>query len=356
MTVSARQILGIQLQGAITWRLPLQGCPRYIELAGFPGFGLISPLERPQLGGEKLSLLGPLADGTYIFSRNDLWVFTESAPPMGKEQIAGTELWQTLERLLRTIRFVAKQYTLPRRVLALTGPCVDAEESPAEYEILDPDNTFMQDYIIGTAVGLPQLSAVASLASAQGIPLWGEVVLDALEARVEFDHKRAILFAGIAMEAAVADRLEQEYASLLAMEGHPERLRIVDRIQPGGKVVREDPIFKALRSGTLRAGGFKTLVHELSLYLLNRSLLVDDEPLYARAKRLYATRNQLAHGSEPDGMDLLSLDLVGSREALEAAIAVMRWFDHEERYVVWKDFINVVDSRMSWSATGDRLT
>src|SRR6202007_2360917 len=93
----------------------------------------------------------------------------------------------------------------------------------------------------------------------------------------------------------------------------------------GGRLTRQDPIYKRLRKGR---ADFGALVHEASLYILHKSLLVEDEALYQKAKRLYETRNDLAHSGEVDEKEpnaTYALDQNGSIAALRTAIGVFSW-------------------------------
>lgn len=94
--------------------------------------------------------------------------------------------------------------------------------------------------------------------------------------------------------------------------------------QAGGIFVRKDPIYERLR----HRSDFNVLLHELSLYVLGRSLLAEDQALYANAKRLYSTRNQLVHSGgllEDETNPPLQLDATGAMTALKTAAALFSW-------------------------------
>ena len=86
----------------------------------------------------------------------------------------------------------------------------------------------------------------------------------------------------------------------------------------------QDPIYERLR----QRSDFNVLLHELSLHVLRRSLLAENQELYADAKRLYSTRNQLVHSGglvENETNQPLRLDAGGAMTALQTAIAVFSW-------------------------------
>jgi hypothetical protein len=95
----------------------------------------------------------------------------------------------------------------------------------------------------------------------------------------------------------------------------------------GGPTKRpKDPVFELMRKNAKLSN---LLLHELLLYLLGKSLLVEREALYANLLRVAGTRNRLAHtggdislasgglsNSEPDAL-----------QALRWVSEVLAWFE-----------------------------
>jgi hypothetical protein len=62
--------------------------------------------------------------------------------------------------------------------------------------------------------------------------------------------------------------------------------------------------------------------------VLRRSLLADNQALYASAKRLYSTRNQLVHAgtlADGDSDPPYPLDSLGALAALRTVVALFSW-------------------------------
>jgi hypothetical protein len=90
--------------------------------------------------------------------------------------------------------------------------------------------------------------------------------------------------------------------------------------------VAKDPVFDLI-SATDRMG---RLLHEQPLYLVRKSLLLENEALYAKALVLYNTRNKIMHeGGPPDEQNPLPIDDRGAWTACNTARDVLAWFgDH----------------------------
>jgi hypothetical protein len=68
-------------------------------------------------------------------------------------------------------------------------------------------------------------------------------------------------------------------------------------------------------------------LHELPLYVFQKSLKQDLPEVYQQARKLYQTRNSLAHcGESAKDRDLLPIDIFGAIDAMKCATAVFAWF------------------------------
>jgi hypothetical protein len=119
-------------------------------------------------------------------------------------------------------------------------------------------------------------------------------------------------------EVAFGSVIDEAYEQII-VSGNDARFRTILLQQAGGKSVMKDPIYEKLRGRS----DFNVLIHELPLYILGRSLLKEDELLYQSAKRLYLTRNKLAHlGGLPEN-EASPLYAIDSKGAL-AGVAPRR--------------------------------
>jgi len=95
-------------------------------------------------------------------------------------------------------------------------------------------------------------------------------------------------------------------------------------------------------------GDANSLLHEGALYILGRSLLVDDQQLFQLAKRLRATRNKIAHHGEPpepQANQHLQLDSEGSSDALNCVNAVFTWLGVGHDYKLFEHgFVSLADT------------
>lgn len=78
------------------------------------------------------------------------------------------------------------------------------------------------------------------------------------------------------------------------------------------------------------------LLHEIPLYLSGKSLLVDNEPLYQKAIRLYKTRNRIVHrGFVPaEDTNLFNFSFSDAKIGLQTALDVCYWFGMSEVYTL----------------------
>ena len=86
-----------------------------------------------------------------------------------------------------------------------------------------------------------------------------------------------------------------------------------------------DPVFKRLCNGR---PSFRDLLHERPLYLLKRSLLLEDKSLFDAGLALYGTRNAISHtGVVEDPNDARwPIDEEHARRGLEVARSLFAWF------------------------------
>jgi hypothetical protein len=154
-------------------------------------------------------------------------------------------------------------------------------------------------------------------------PVFEGVLLDAMRAVKQHDYRAAVLYGAMAVEVMVGTVLDDEYEKLLAATPVPQDFRVVDVQEGKSKGLREDPIYAYLR----RQGKFLESLHELPLYVLRKSLKLDDPETFEQARKLYQTRNSLAHRGEACGTkEQFPADIEGAIDALTCAVRVFEWF------------------------------
>lgn len=233
---------------------------------------------------------------------------------------------------IRKLRYVTKQAELP------SEPGYGYIIVPNEPEMPPFPSASKQyagrisTYELETAITADSLLSADKLPSTDSIPIHNSLILDAIQALLEGDYRRTLLYAAISMETFSATALEDSYSQSLNMTPPPSHLRISKFTLPGGHTRKKDPVFAYLaeRSKT----DFAPLLHEMPLYLTGKSLLVDDEQLYQRARRLYKTRNRIVHSGlvTEEDTDLFTLTFSDAKIGLQTALDVCRWFGMLEHY------------------------
>ena len=143
---------------------------------------------------------------------------------------------------------------------------------------------------------MDSLASADAMAELDSFPISDSLIVDSIQALVEGDYRRALLFSTIAMESYVSARLEKLYNEKLESDIVSPHLRVSCFILSSGKVQKKDPVFSYLMEKS--KSEFAPLLNEIPMYLFGKSLLLDDQRLYQKAILLYKTRNQIVHRGE----------------------------------------------------------
>jgi hypothetical protein len=251
-----------------------------------------------------------------------LWIWSQSiclAPP---GEVKHDDLWPIFDDTLKRLRFVSGQFEIPRILVALTPHVLSPSESARDWSsFVGSPEAHVRKYLLESALTHDHLRRLAELPADFSTPVHADVLLDALEATYAQDSRKALLYAAIAMEAFARQQIENEMADI-KIHRTPQH-RVVVLPLSGGDVAVKDPVFEILAG----LDSLPRVLHEQALYVLGRSLLIDDEGLYSRALRLCRTRNKIAHlGSAPAEENYYPMTRKGALEGVATAIAVMKWF------------------------------
>jgi hypothetical protein len=303
-----RRFARLRLDRAIPWLLR-DADPIEIPLSPLPGWILLTPLAMlrgvtPERYETEVTLRGGAC-----FVQSDELCFKEVASS-GDGGQAFHELVARAPALLTRLRFLAKQPSLARRLLMSMG--MDAPESSRIGKRKMPPWAptkcwFVPRYLLNavTAQHLDDLSHGPPLGDSL-VPVYADILLDAIDAHVSQDFRRSILYAAIATETMVHMVLDDAHS----------------RANPA------DPVFGLLK----KQRGFPSQLHEASLYVLKRSLLLSEKTTYDNAVILAKMRNAIAHTGGPKPRDTLTLDAAGSATALATAKSVFAWYGVEHDY------------------------
>lgn len=309
--------------GQISWRIDRNDPPLF-PLSNGSHWLLLNPLLYGSLPHPTRNHFEPFAPGKYYGQTSEIVFATENDEVIKayKSKGPGDDVLLA-ERLRARLRHLTRQATIPASE-ALAFSYFEMDRVPASPPLgLAAEGYTVQKYWFVTAVTSEHLRAAASLPLDFIPPTHEVLLLDAIGAHRAGDHRKAVLYAAMSAEVAFGSVIDREYKRVIA--SHTDtRFRIITLIQAGGKSIHKDPIYERLRGRS----DFNVLMHELSLYVLGRSLLTENEVLYQSAKRLYLTRNKLAHLGELPEIDvnqLYTLDHEGALGALATTISLFAW-------------------------------
>jgi hypothetical protein len=285
-----------------------------------PGWSVIHPLT-PLDPTESMRQF-PVGDGRTIVSRPVLHCVV---PEAGSEEEADSRVQKEMEGLLVRLRHVSRQATLPRGDDLAFFTCADLSElPPVKFE--EPyigKVGFSDDSWVETALTMELVVKAGELPLDFEPPVYEVVLLDSFKAMKDKDFRSALFYSALAIEALAGTVIDEEHQKLVTATPVPPQIRAVESQEGGTKGELEDPVFKYLR----KTGRFPELMHELPLYVLRRSLKLEDPEIYKQARKLYQTRNSLAHrGETSKDRDLFPIDIYGAVDALKCATEVFAWF------------------------------
>jgi hypothetical protein len=345
------RIIEMQFRNNIYWRV-YKDDPSTYDLQSFQG-SIINPLLFSSIASSRLDdqnkkarLIAYLPDHSVILEDSRILfvapdpsgvLFAPSNSSEGIEVEPGP-LLEHIGSFLKCLRYTSKYSQLVG--LQDINWLYEIEEIPQlptlQFPQIDENSEVgFQKYFFDTAVTWNHLADADRFLAGNKLPVYGMLLLDAISAFRESDYKRAILYSAIAVETVARTRLNEEYESLLRAGDVNGMLRFISLPQHDGGRAIKDPIYEYLDSKS----EFKLLIHEQALYILKRSLFIENEPLYQNAMRLYRTRNKIVHQGElPAGNETscFAISDAGALAAMNCAIEVFKWFDVPDEYILPK--------------------
>jgi hypothetical protein len=340
---TAMKIYGAFLTGRIYWKIHRDD-PVTHSLQSLPGWFLINPLSYPQIelqykiGAKPIMVINDTAiiqsDG--IMLGTNLKQFDISSIPFPIEPPQITKLdphnpendifditATYIEHLAASLRQSSKQVTVP--IIFTHGFHGEIQEFPeSSYPEFDTNSGFgLQQYLWDTAVTWKDINDADVNLINQKPPVYERLMLDAIHAFRDKDYRRSLLYAAIAVETALATKLDETYELVIQVGDSKGTLRVISISQSAGTPVVKDPVYEFL----FDKSRFAERLHEVSLYLTGKSLLLDDEALYQKTIKLYRTRNKIAHLGEPptSGQSTFGMNEKDSLEVIKIAIKVFEW-------------------------------
>jgi hypothetical protein len=317
------------LADGIFWRLS-PADPLSLPVTFSPGWSLINPILYWGLPSNVVVPFGtqeplPLGDGSCLLHSRQL-AFTCDSRLSAEAEFAA--LRETLVRM----RHISGQATISRNDPMLSTTTSLDQLPGAQFPAGFKGTMNVAAYPLETAIMMAQVAVAFSEAQQFVPPSYENILLDAIAAHRTDDFRKAILYAAIACESAVGTTVDEAYEKSI-LTGTDRRWRVVST-RYGSQVVAKDPVYEKLRNNR---SDFRGLLHELSLYVLGRSLLIENENLYQDAMKLHATRNKLAHiGDLPSspGDQYIQLDSLGSLKSIKTAVELFGWLGLRHDYVL----------------------
>jgi hypothetical protein len=338
--------------GQITWRLSTEDSPAF-PIPGTTEWLLVNPLLYPQLPSPRHDHISitSVAPGRYycMYPADIILVSVEnrSLQPSVEES---PDIAPIAEDLLVRLRHISGQARMPGSGALMLSGYREIAELPKF--LVASDDRFLgvrgrfSRHSWETAITAETIKVAAALGPDFFPPTYEALFLDAVAGCHGKDHRMAILYSTIAAEVALGSVIGESYERLLSAKDD-DRFRVIELSQAGGSKVRKDPIYEVLR----RHPDFGALLHELSLYVLRRSLLVENEALYADAKRLYSTRNQLVHSgelSEGSPSSPYPIDSKGALAAVKTVAGIFVWLGLRGDFAIpGQDFLDY-PSQTKW--------
>lgn len=327
------RLIIVELARTAWWQIHIDS-PAVFPLQRWPGVRLICPLAWPSVVTLRKDLrygvhgCPPDAERSLVVASNFIALIWDGLADLSEEQRAVFEtnfFLDHIPELLRQLRWAGCSPIFPTRHKGGTISDLVGENL---IEIRVPERAS------GAAVSgvdrywLVSCAAIRDAASRpEGWepPVYGWLLLDAIDAWQSHDYKKSVLLAAISAETVASLTLEQRFQTLSKQPETPQ-LRLVEGADRGANAKKTDPVYEELV--TYRRGGrIQRLLHEASLYVLGRSLKVDDRQLFEEIDSIFKSRNEIVHkgGSKFDqGGFFVHHRAVEAN--LDSVIRLHRWF------------------------------
>lgn len=329
----------VTLSKSIRWSICEDDPPLY-ELKSYPGWVFVNPLSHEH------KIIPTVIIGERALIETSVLMFI---PPkdISVENIDMDVFSNYLEKFLKGVRYWSKQAELigieinsfyEMRSLFEDFDNMDIAPRSLNWPHLEPKiRVYIREYRFKTAATWKHVALADKMLSDSEPSIYIILLLDAISAFIEHDYVRALLYSAISVETVASTVMDETYNKTRREAGSKESLRIVT-FSPSArnratKATVIDPVYEFIAD----RGNFRNRIHEQSLYLLGRSLMLDDESLYKEAVKLYDTRNKIAHMGKLPSENIGNYFQPNKADALNAincAVKVFEWFGINDVCVV----------------------
>lgn len=331
-------ILVVQLHGSISWKIT-DSFPEITKISTEPYFALINPItmyytlsvhSRPVE-----TYFGHIwtKDDEFVISCNAIGLLFDVADFNDSTDVF-MKLNQFLHIFLNALRCASGQASIPLSYEEFT-PFIDMTYimdtdvlSSTSFPLKKLDQTGTVDsFFWESAITEEDVRTAAKLYTHGSCSPHNDILIDAIAAARNADHRKCLIYSAISMESMANFVLNKKYKTMLDTEVNDTSLRVVNVTISKNETTKKDPIFDFL----WRSREFKYRLHEIPLYLLGRSLHLENDGLYQRALNIYQTRNDIVHEGVTNKKDL---SFFSSREILKDTLDVFRWFGEGKRFAL----------------------
>lgn len=304
-----RKVLVLVLRGTTWWEIK-EGTPAAFSFGHRPGWALLTPVLYPRLQGdteaEKCTVFaGPPGEPHSVLIATNL--FCLETPFSDLQDASAFLLSDELTFLLNQLRYVSRFARSPRQIGFGRIAEIDLLSSQSLPLPSGKERAAITGFSIEAAMTAEKIVELVGLDPRFEPPIYSTLLLDAIEAHATGDLKKSVLYAAIAAETLADSKLSAAYDRICSQDTPDPGFRVVSFPTSQGPSERKDPVYEALAKSN-SGHGMRRLMHELPLYLLGKSLLLDNQPVYDGILELYKQRNEIAHrgGARIDGAGFFS--------------------------------------------------
>ena len=303
----------------INWKIS-DNSPSQLTLSSLPGYCLLNPVDYSK-AYQELNLLtadrSSKLKGNYLITTAGLLI--KQTTDENFEAIAN-KLFDYIALLFRYIRFESMHLGIkPNNHIHSISYRDKIKKGKIEFGNITAMGMYAPRF--NTMISWSDVvNADKKLGRNIKISIAEEIFIDALDALLDRQFDKTILFSAIAIESLLANFYDTLYDKKLSVLKKDRKLRIVK----DHKGVYKDPIFKALIDRT----DFKKLLHEVPMYLMKKSIFIENEPLYHSLLKLYNTRNKIVHWGAPldeNENERIPLTEQGANKAFDIALDTFKW-------------------------------
>lgn len=312
---------------------------KYIPLKSFPNLQLVNPSYYHGENIDKNFIKFSFKIASEVILQSNVLIFKYN-----KEDVNNEEIYEFCTKFIRKLKLLSKQPGINPigHVQAVITKQI-SKFGKLNVDLIDPKQINYRKSKYYSYITIDKIKEADKLIKNKiTLPIYLEILLDAFDGFYFQDYRKTILYSAFAVETMINYVLNDKYQKYLLNNPNSTKLRI-STVQIKDELVVKDPIYEKLD----KLNSFNILLHEKPLYILGKSLLLDDHDLYTKALQLNQTRNNLVHRGEVSTGNKNALNLNYDDDAFEAiriANKVFNWFGVKEfNNIITQDFIKIED-------------